>query len=218
MEGQLWAILVAAIGFVCGGLNGALITSKLVYRKDVRNFGSKNAGLTNFYRVFGKNAIILVLFIDIAKTAAPVLLGGLLMDALGTWGAAEERIVAGRLVGGLFAMIGHAYPMFYGFKGGKAVLAGGTFAVILDWRVGLAVLGVFLVSVLATRFVSLGSILAAIALPIAVWGFGYRLFWQWGIAALVAAFIIYRHWENIGRLIRGEERKFSFRRSSERVD
>ena len=218
MEGQLWAILVAVIGFVCGGLNGALITSKLVYRKDIRNFGSKNAGLTNFYRVFGKKVIILVLFIDIAKTAVPVLLGGFLMNALGTRGTAEERVLAGRLIGGLFAMIGHAYPLFYGFKGGKAVLAGATFVVILDWRVGLVVIGVFLLIAVATRYVSLGSILAGIALPIAVWGFGYRLYWQWGIAAVVAVLLIYLHRKNIGRLIRGKERRFSFRRSSERVE
>ena len=209
--GFLYFLGIALGASILGGLNGAIITSRLVYKEDIRSHGSGNAGLTNFLRTYGSRAIFLLILIDVLKTAVPVILGGTIVQYNFVFGTASERMMIGRIWGGLFAMIGHAYPWLYRFKGGKAVLAGGTLVLFLDLRVAALVLGVFLVAVILTRYVSLGSILAGIALPVSFLIFGFG-FWATLISALCGAFVVYRHRENVDRLLRGQERKVSFGR------
>ncbi len=201
----LIAAIIAVVSYLVGGVNGAIIASKYIFRKDIRDYGSKNAGLTNFYRVFGAKGIALVLFIDIAKTAACTLLAGYLFSKFG-WSTH-----VGRLFSGLFVVIGHVLPLFYSFKGGKGVLATGTIVMIVDWRVGLISLGVFALCVVISRYVSLGSILGGIAFPLSVGLLGFGL-QATVLSALCGAILIVKHSENIGRLIMGKESKFSFRR------
>ncbi|MCL2829030.1 MAG: glycerol-3-phosphate 1-O-acyltransferase PlsY [Oscillospiraceae bacterium] len=204
-------IAIALGSYFLGGLNGALITSRLVYRQDIRNHGSGNPGLTNFYRTYGGQAIFLVILIDILKTAIPVVVGGSLLESYAAFGTVEERVAIGRVWGGLFAMLGHAYPCLDKFRGGKCVLAGGTVALFLDWRVALIVLGAFFLVVLLTRYVSLGSLTSAVLFPVSFIFLGYNI-WAILLAALCGALIVYRHTENIERLLRREERKIRFRR------
>ena len=200
---------IAAGSYLLGGLNGAIIVSRLVYGDDVRKHGSGNAGLTNFYRTYGSRAILLLILIDVLKTAVPVIVGGMLVSSTFTFASVEERVLVGRIFGGLFAMVGHAYPWLYHFKGGKGVLAGGTAALFMDMRVGLIVWGVFIVAVLLTKYVSLGSVLAGIALPISFLLLGANP-WAVLLSALCGLFLVFRHRENIIRLLRGQERKLSF--------
>jgi len=168
----LYFILIAAGGYFLGGLNGAIITSRLVYREDIRKHGSGNAGLTNFFRTYGARAALLLILIDVIKTALPVIAGGMILGGVFEFGSLDERILIGRAWGGLFVTLGHAYPCLYKFKGGKGVLTSGTVALFIDLRVAAVVWGIFLFAVLITRYVSLGSVLAGIAFPIAFIIFG----------------------------------------------
>jgi len=200
--------------YFLGGLNGALISSRLIYRQDIRNHGSGNPGLTNFYRTYGGQAVFLLILIDILKTGIPVVVGGNLLESYAAFGTVEERVAIGGLWGGLFAMLGHAYPCLDKFRGGKCVLAGGTVALFVDWRVAIIVLGAFFLVVLLTRYVSLGSLTAAVLFPAALIYFPEYNTWPVLLAILCGALIAYRHTDNIKRLLQGKERKIRFGRKS----
>lgn len=136
------AVLVTmAASYLLGCCNTSIVISKYVLRDDVRNHGSGNAGLTNFYRVFGKQKILLVILADVLKTVIAVLAG----IALFRWAGSDPII--GKLLGGLFCMIGHMFPFQFEFKGGKGVLAGGTMACFMGWKVAVAVWGIFFLMV-----------------------------------------------------------------------
>lgn len=194
--------IIAIISYLLGAVNGSIIASKYFFKKDIRDFGSGNAGLTNFYRIFGKTGVIVVLVIDIAKTALAVFLGWLLMKGFGFE-------VEGKLFAGFFVMLGHAFPIYYGFKGGKGVLCGGILVLMLDWRIGLLCWLVFIIAVAFTRYVSLGSICAGIMLPI-----GIAVFDGWWLEVVLGLMcgllLVIMHRQNLLRLIGGKERKLSF--------
>lgn len=200
----IYLLAIAVVSYICGGMNGAIIASKLIYKKDIRDYGSGNAGLTNFYRTFGKSAVLVIL-IDCLKTVLPIILGGILMGQF-------ERVLLGRLVAGFFVMLGHSFPVFYKFKGGKTLLSGGFLAFFIDWRVAVLAWGVFIVVVLLTRYVSLGGICAGAMLPISMLICRVGVWYEVLIAACCGALLIARHKDNIVRLIKGEERKFSFKK------
>ena len=217
-------ILIAAIpAYLIGSVNGAIITSKYFYRKDIRKFGSGNAGLTNFFRVFGKGGVLLVILIDVLKTAAPVIFGGWLFARFSDVALAPywlfnpffDIALFGILLSGLFVELGHCFPLYYGFKGGKGVMAIGIIVIILDWRLALIAWGIFMLVVLATRYVSLGSIIGTATFPF----FQYFVFDLGGVKEFVLAFlcatlIVARHSGNIQKLIKGQESKLSFSRKS----
>ena len=197
--------VVAAFAYLLGGINGAIITSKYFYKKDIRNYGSGNAGLTNFYRVFGKYGLALVLAIDIMKTVIPVVFAGWLLGRHDMW-------VEGSAFAGFFAMLGHAYPLYYEFKGGKAVMAGGTLVWFVDWRVGIIVWAAFAIAVLLTRHVSCGSVVAGILYPASMAILGNDSALVLVTVSLSGALLIFRHKENIKRILNGTESKFTFRK------
>jgi glycerol-3-phosphate acyltransferase PlsY len=199
---------MALPAYVLGGVNGAIIASMCIYRKDIRKFGSGNPGLTNFYRVFGKSGAALVVVIDAVKTLAPVLFGGWLLYRFAGGGS----ILFGRQFSGLFVMLGHCFPAIYNFAGGKGVMAAGTILWIIDWRVALMSWGVFAAVVLATRFVSLGAMVGVLAYPASMLLLGLGGVREFIVALLSALLLIARHSENIKRLIRGTESRFSFSR------
>ncbi len=211
--------VTALQAYMIGSVNGAIIISKYFYKKDIREYGSGNAGLTNFYRVFGKYGVALVVLIDVLKTIAPVVIGGLLFSHF-----IDAEFFVGGNVGlfnlnffgseyaGFFVMLGHCYPLYYGFRGGKGVMAMGTILFFVDWRVALAAWGAFILLAVLTRYVSLGSIVGSAAYPAAQALLGLGGPWELLVAAVSAVLLISRHWENIRRLIQGKESKFSFRR------
>lgn len=200
-------LIVAAIeAYLIGGINGAIITSKYFYRKDIRKYGSGNPGLTNFYRVFGKGGVVLVVIIDVLKTVGPVLISSFLFGHFLNMG------FFGSVYAGVFVILGHSYPLFYGFKGGKGVMAMGTMLFFIDWRVALISWGTFILLLLLTRYVSLGSIIGCLAYPASLGFLGLGGTWELLIALLSAALLIFRHRENIRRILNGNESKFSFHR------
>jgi glycerol-3-phosphate acyltransferase PlsY len=201
-------LLMALPAYALGGVNGAIIASMCVYRKDIRKFGSGNPGLTNFYRVFGKSGAALVVVIDVAKTVAPVLFGGWLLYRF----AGGGEMLFGRMFSGLMVMLGHCFPAIYNFSGGKGVMAAGTILWIIDWRVAFVAWGVFAAVVLATRYVSLGAMMGVLMYPATLPLFGLGGVREFIVALLCSLLLIARHTENVRRLLRGEESKFSLRR------
>ena len=197
----LSVIFTAVIAYLLGNLNGAVIISHLVAHEDVRTKGSGNAGLTNFTRNYGASASVFVILIDVGKAAAACLVGGLLLGRFGHY-------IDGVALGGLFVIVGHDFPVLLGFKGGKGILSGVTVALMLDWRIGLFVFGIFLVAYLLTKYVSLGSVLSS-------GSFGFLYAWVHRgeklfpilVGFFLSALIVWMHRSNIVRLVKGEERK-----------
>ena len=195
-------LVTVLLGYFLGCLNGSVMVSHFVIKDDVRQHGSGNAGLTNFYRTYGAKYALGVILFDMGKTVIACLLGGfLLRHGLGDW-------TLGVLIGGLGCELGHMFPVFFGFKGGKGILSGGTLVWLLDWRVALIAWGLFAALWLATKYVSLGSVSAAGGMPIATWFFCGHSALYTALAAVIAALVVWCHRENIRRLVRGEERKF----------
>ena len=195
----LLLILTAAIAYYLGSLNGAIISARFIYHKDVRNYGSGNAGLTNFYRNFGAPGMALVAAVDILKSVIAVLLGGVLLSIV-------DAGLVGKLFAGFCLMMGHIYPAYYRFRGGKGVLCAGTMAMLVDWRVGVCCLVAFIVIVIFTRYVSLSSIVGSALCPILMWVFGHEAL-HCILALLCALLVIVKHAENILRLVGGTESK-----------
>ena len=208
---KYYSLLAAAavIGYLLGSINTAVILSKFVYKKDIRLQGSGNAGMTNMQRIYGKKAALFTFLGDFCKGIAAVLLGKLLLGALGC------NSVHGACIAGAFAIIGHNWPAYFGFKGGKGVLTTFSVMIVIAPIPTLIAFGIFLLAVLLTRYVSLGSILAAAALPVIVYFLGGHLLSQGGFGAVfylslfVAVMIIARHHANIARLIKGNESKLN---------
>lgn len=197
----MWIYVAIAViaGYLMGNLNGAIFASKSL-GDDVRTHGSGNAGLTNFIRSYGAGHALMVIVIDALKAVLSCLLGGFLLgNTLG--------FQSGAAIGGAAVLLGHVFPVFLGFRGGKGILSGFFIALVVDYRVALLILGVFALAYLATRYVSLGSVLAAVTFGIAFGVLHYNnpVVMLCGIFMSVLATGM--HWQNIVRLLKGEERK-----------
>ena len=191
-------ILVTALAcYFLGNHNGAICVSHMMH-DDVRSHGSGNAGLTNFIRNYGVSRSVLVILIDVLKAVLACLLGGLMVP---------EHPIAGRVLGGVFVMLGHDFPALQGFRGGKGILSGWFIAFMIDWRVGVMIAVVFFGAYLLTQYVSLGSVLSA-----ATFGIGFIIYYPQDILVVsgtvfMSVLTIFQHRGNIVRLIKGEERK-----------
>ena len=207
-------LLCLAVGYLCGSFNFGLIISKKMYGDDVRKHGSGNAGSTNMMRTYGGKAAGLTLLGDALKAVVAVISGGLIMGVtLGGYAAA------------LGCVLGHVFPVFYGFRGGKGVATAAAAILVLNPFVFLVVIAVFLLVVIFTRFVSLGSVLAAAIFPLLTFytlfshapvpvGSGFAFFCSFAMALTV----ILKHHENLSRLAHGNESKFSFKKSKKSAD
>lgn len=197
-------LLVMLLSYFFGCFNGSFMVSHFIIRDDVRKHGSGNAGLTNFYRTYGAKYALLVIACDMGKTVAACLLGSFFFRCLGWDGT------LGTLLAGLGCELGHIFPVFYGFRGGKGILSGGTLVLLLNWRVAAVAWALFLLLWLTTRYVSLASITATCSAPITVY-FVYGHNWLYtGLCLAVAALVIWCHRENIQRLLHGTEKKFKW--------
>ena len=203
---SLWPVLgmlllVTAACYLLGCFNGAVIVSKYILRDDVRNHGSGNAGLTNFYRTFGGPLTAVVILTDVLKAVIAVLLGSWLLGFIDP--------LFGKYWAGLFCLLGHMFPCMFHFKGGKGILSGGTIAIMIDWRVALVVWGGFLILTVLTRYVSLGSLWAGASFPFITWYcYPDPVIVVLGFAC--GGLVVWQHRANIKRLLSGTENKFSF--------
>jgi len=196
-------ILCLIIGYFIGCIQTAYIVGRRKANVDIRELGSGNAGTTNITRVFGLKTGLLVLFMDILKAVIAFLLCGAIFAFTGT-----DKLILG-FYAGMGVVLGHNYPVFLKFKGGRGIASSMGVMLCVDWRMALiiAAIGIFLI--VMTRFVSLGSIVMLILFPIS------ELLWHRGAESIVLAFILtalalFRHKGNIQRLLNGTERKFDF--------
>ena len=215
----LLCLCTAVVSYLCGGINPAILFSKAFYHKDIREYGSKNPGFTNFKRVFGPKLAWFVFLCDILKTVVPVLAASFLFSGMITDLGAEPALMwkFGAALSGIFIMLGHAFPVWYAFKGGKTFSCGAAVVWFIDWRAGLVCAGVFLFLLLVVpKIMSLSSCTAALTFPLATLTIGFitDLMGQPFYVAVVAlnaagaALLIARHHSNLARLFRGEEKRF----------
>ena len=151
MQTVLAVILAAAAAYLLGSVSFAVVVSKGLYHQDVRQFGSGNAGMTNILRTYGKKAAALTLAGDFLKGVAAVLIGRLIFSAMGV------TLFDGAYVGGLFAILGHLYPVYFGFRGGKGILTSIGIIAVINPLVFLGLLIIGLPLIFWTKIVSFGS-------------------------------------------------------------
>ena len=215
--GENWWLVIflyygglAAVSYFLGCFNGAVIVSKYILRDDVRNHGSGNAGLTNFHRTFGGGLAFVVILCDVLKAVLAVLIGAWFFGLFG-------NPVLGKYWAALWCLLGHMFPCMFQFKGGKGILSGGAIALMIDWRIALVVWGGFLILVLLTRYVSLGSVWAGASFPFATWAvFPHQVPEPFVIILgfLCGGLVVWQHRTNIKRLIQGNENKLSFHKKT----
>ncbi len=198
-------LLVAVIGYLLGSVNTSIIVGKLLYGKDVRDMGSGNAGATNTLRSLGKKAAVLVLGGDALKGVLACLIGRYVA------GQTAEGVWMGMYVAGFTAVIGHNWPVYFGFRGGKGVLTSAAVLLTIAPPPALCCLAVFVMVLALGRRVSLGSILAAATFPVFAWFLGEPVALV-AVGALMAVLIIVRHHGNIRRLIDGTEPRIGERK------
>jgi glycerol-3-phosphate acyltransferase PlsY len=215
-------LLAAVIAYLLGSVSFAIIVTRLFSGVDIRSYGSGNAGATNVLRSQGKLPALLTFLGDLGKSMLSVYIGGELlknlqllpMSDVGSYTSGNLELV-GSYLAGICCVIGHLYPLYFGFRGGKGVMTVLGITLLLDWRTALVLLIVFSVVVLCTRMVSLGSITAGIVMPIVTYLF--RTYWYhqpWPTATfctvavlLIAVIVILKHRSNIKRILNGTESK-----------
>ncbi len=197
----MWLSILAAIlvGYLLGNLNGSVCVSAMMH-DDVREHGSGNAGLTNFIRNYGAGKSLLVILIDAGKAILACLAGGLLLKSYAGY-------LTGVMLGGVSVMLGHDFPILLGFRGGKGILSGLFIALMADWRIAIIILLVFAIAYFISGYVSLGSVLAAIAFGASflILHFGNLVVMLCG--AFMGMLTVFMHRQNIARLIKGQERR-----------
>lgn len=188
-------ILILILSYFLGSIPNGLIFGKLIWKKDLRNFGSGNIGATNAWRTLGKPAGLLIFALDFLKGSLSVFLAEKIL---------QEPLLM--ILAGIFAIIGHTFSIFLKFHGGKGVATGlGVIAMLMP-KITVIVFLIWLAIVFVTRYVSLGSIVASVCVPILAIFFGEPIeFILFG--AIAAVFITIRHKENISRLASGTENK-----------
>lgn len=195
MNTTLAYLLSAAIGYLLGSISASILLSRCLFHQDIRTSGSGNAGAANAARVFGLGVGALTFAGDFVKTVAAMLLGQLL-------GGTNAMCIAG-----VFALLGHCFPLYFHFRGGKAVSAGAAVALILDWRVFLLAAAAFALAALISRTASVSSMSAAVMVGV----LGLLLLPTLPeklLACFACLLVLFMHRSNIRRLIAGTEPKF----------
>ena len=195
-------LLCVADGYLIGSISPAIVISKRVFGKDIRECGSGNAGMTNMFRVYGKKGGLLTLLGDALKTFFSTVIGYLLYGYIGAW------------LSGLFCVLGHIFPIYYRFKGGKGVLVTAILLLLTDWPVFVIGLLIFVLVLAVSEMVSLASVMAAITMPLFLHEV-YSIFYGDGavagirlpIAIGIAVIIVIKHIPNIKRIMNGNENK-----------
>ncbi len=218
MTGTTICIICAVIAYLIGSVNTSLILSKFK-GKDVRSSGSGNAGATNTLRVFGKGAAAIVVLGDALKGVVAVLIAMAIKNAfIGVWYPnplveyAPFVSMPPVYLAAFFVILGHNFPVYFGFKGGKGIMTSAAVIFMLDWKIGLIVFALAIAVMALTRYVSLGSCLAAVAFPIAVILLHGKDIYFVILSVAMGALALFMHRANIVRLIKGTESKLNFKK------
>ena len=208
-------IIIAIIAYLVGSINFSIIISKRMAGFDVREKGSGNAGTTNMLRSVGVKAAAITLLCDILKGVVVILIAILIGNIVD--GLDDALLVQ---LAGIFVIIGHTFPIFFGFKGGKGIATSLGVLLMINWQIGLICLVFALIFMVITRMVSVGSIAAAILFPVLVIFIGQNYIvpvnnWSYLIfSIIVAILVLFNHRENLKRIFTGKENKISFKKSS----
>ena len=198
-------IVCTLIPYLLGSINFAVIISSKAYKDDVRTHGSGNAGMTNMLRTYGKKAAALTLGGDSLKAVVAALVGYFMMGLLGAY------------IAGFFCILGHMFPIFFKFRGGKGVVTAATSVLMCNPLVFLILLVIFVAIVYVSRFISLGSVMCVLLYPMILSGVDTVLIGGSGIymifAVLTTVLVVLKHKDNIKRLLEGKENKLEFKKS-----
>ncbi len=213
-------LLTVVSAYLLGSINWAIIFTRLFSHKDIRTVGSGNAGATNVLRSQGVLPAMLTVIGDIGKGVLAVIVGAWLMshvnltDGANTYSPSSLHLIGGYMAG-LFCVVGHMFPVFYGFRGGKGVLASLGMFFVIDWRIAVLGLLLFLITVAISRMVSLGSVVVASYVPVLT-----LIFRLWVdkmstsavifctvLSGIIAAIVIWKHGSNVRRIRSGTERR-----------
>lgn len=227
-----WMILLTAvIAYLLGSINTAVLVTGIVTKgkDDIRNMGSGNAGFTNVLRSVGKLPAVITIVCDALKCVIAVLIGCFIFsfavpmfDPSNTI-LCNELVAIGKYISGIFCILGHSYPIYFHFKGGKGVVTAAALIAAVDWRVFICIIATFLIVFILTKIISAASITAAVLYAPFTFAvtlifdylmpeFGYSLsyvFFSTAAALIIGVFVIVKHKANIGRLMRGEEKKIT---------
>ena len=204
---MIWALILCVLeGYLIGSVNSSIVLSKLK-KNDIRKHGSGNAGATNTLRVMGKAAAAAVIIGDALKAVITFFAAWGIAKA---FGLSAEMTEYCKYLAALFTVLGHNFPVFFGFKGGKGILTSTTIIFLFDWRIGLMVLFVGIALIALTRYVSVGSMSGCVLYPMFVFAFnsGETLFYEkmhLALALILGLLGIWRHRSNIQKLLKGTE-------------
>ena len=227
-----WRVLITALAaYLLGSINTAVMVTSIVTKgkKDIRRMGSGNAGFTNVLRSVGKVPAIVTIVCDALKCIVAVLIGGFIFsfaspDSLNT-ALTNEVVNCGKYISGIFCILGHSYPVYFNFKGGKGVVTAAALMLVEDWRVFICILTTFLVIFLVTKIISAASITCAVLYAPYTFAVtfifdyingGYSLAYvllSTFAALVIGVFVAVKHKDNIKRLLRGEEKKITSKKT-----
>ena len=221
------ALATAVIAYLIGSVSFSIIFTRIFdHDTDIRNLGSGNAGMTNVLRSVGARAATFTTICDFGKCAGAVVIGRLIFQSVCTAnGLPSYYTQYGAFLAGFTCVLGHIYPLYFGFRGGKGILSTSALMLVLDWRIFVVAISVWAVTMVLTRIVSLASILAAASFPVSTFLFFYYdyatgssafgtlpIAYVWittAIAFCFAAILIWKHRENIRRLRNGTEKRIT---------
>ncbi len=205
-------VFIAVVSYLLGSFNFGVILSKSMKKEDVRDSGSGNAGTTNMMRTYGKMWGILTIAGDILKVVLAIWIAFKIIPveefSVTLDNVSDYPQVVLKSFAGLFAVFGHIFPCYFRFKGGKGVATSGGMVIVIDWRIALILLVIFAVTILITKYVSLGSILMAIFYPVFI-GIFYKDIVLVSIALVFTVIVVVAHRENVKRLVNHTENKIS---------
>lgn len=216
-------VFSAVVSYLLGSCNFSIIVVKLLKGEDIRKFGSFNAGLTNTLRCFGKLPAVLTLLGDLLKGIVAVIICKLICGFFGVGLGPDNDVHFIGYIAGFFAVIGHIFPLYYGFKGGKGVLVGVSVFLVIDPIVFGILILIFAVILAMSKYVSLSSIIATICCPFVTFfmqylaeGTSIKLSIIYTVLTLpICILVIFMHRTNITRLKNGTENRFSFHKKEE---
>jgi len=209
----LLAFVYILIPYLLGSVNTAIIVSDKFYHDDIRNYGSGNAGFTNIMRIYGKRAAIITFVGDFLKTVLAIMIGWCCFGYLTAY------------IAGFACFLGHIFPVYYRFRGGKGILCLTAMLFMLDWRIFLVLLAIFLLVVAMSKYISFGSVLCSVLFPLlfnrmnkALLALVPHMYLCQLIAIVIAVIVVVKHWGNLKRIFDGTESKFRFKKSKAAVD
>ena len=217
-------ILSLVLAYLLGSINFSIILTRILTHDDIRNHGSGNAGMTNVLRTIGKWPAVFTFILDFAKCAAAVVIArAILSPVVESHGLSPDVANVAGYFAGYACILGHMFPIYFGFRGGKGVVTSIAMIFFIDWRCGLVVLGTFLITLAVKKIISLGSIFGAISYPISTFVFTFFFDCSMSplashgdegalyltavtvLSLLIAGTVIGKHHANIGRLLNGTE-------------